>query len=210
MNRYILAVILLFLTILPLVHASGISIVAKDLSGYNIWMPTDGNKLTFLVHVNNPSSTSSISFSWAQVSSWPGTYMNKGNETTPDLRFDANQSKSAYADASNARLNQPLPAGLPTPKPAGSTRNPYNPEHVTWTVSADGSTASFSWKSSAYLPPEGFTIQVTVESKDGGSFGILQANYNGTATINVPKDDNGDYIADHWRKDAWVDVVGKA
>ena len=113
MNRYILAVILIFFTILPLVHTSDISIVAKDLSRYNIWMPTDANKLTFLMHANNPSSTDSISFSWAQVSSWPGTYMNKGNETTPDLRFDANQSKSAYADASNARINQPLPADYP-------------------------------------------------------------------------------------------------
>ena len=205
MKRYIFIVILILLTILPLVHASDVSIVAKSLSQYAKWMPTDGNKLTFLVHVSKPKSKGSIAFSWAQVSSWPGTYMNKGNETTPDLCFDATQSKSAWADVSHARRNEPLPAGLPPPKPVGSTRNPYNPEHVTWTVSDDCSTASFSWVSRAYLPPEGFTIQVTVQSKDGGSFGILQATYNGTATINVPKDDNGDYIADYWRKDAWVD-----
>ena len=95
----------------------------------------------------------------------------------PDLRFYASdQSKDAYANVEKARNDIKLPKGLPA-LPLGHTRNNYDPDDAKWVVADDGSTATFSWTSDAYLPQEGFTIKITVKSKDGGSFGILQASF---------------------------------
>ena len=117
--------------------------------------------------------------------------MNKDSDiesenSRPDLRFYASdQSKDAYADVDKAREDVKL-----------STSGNYAPKYAKWAVADDGSTATFSWTSDANLPSEKFTIKITVKSKDGGSFGTLQASFNGNATINIPKDDNGNYIAD--------------
>ncbi len=45
-----------------------------------------------------------------------------------------------------------------------------------------------------------------MRSEDGGSFGTLVATFNSnTCSINIPKDDNGDYIGDSWEPSAWKD-----
>ena len=66
-------------------------------------------------------------------------------------------------------------------------------------------TATLSWVADTNLPST-FTIPVTVNSEDGGSFGTLVATFNSnTCSINIPKDDNGDYIGDSWETSAWKD-----
>ena len=201
MKRYYFTVLFFMFAALPFVQATNVKIEPLKESTYNNWHPKYDNHLTFLVSVTGLESSGSISFSFTQVSSWPGVYMNKDSSieienSRPDLRFYASdQSKDAYANVEKARDKKKLPEGLPT-LPPGHTRNDYDPDDAKWVVADDGSTATFSWTSDAYLPQEGFTIKITVKSKDGGSFGILQASFNGNATINIPKDNNGNYIAD--------------
>ncbi len=210
MKKYYLTVLLLMFSVIPFVQATNVRIVPKDQYEYDLWQSTYNNPLTFLVTVSDVRSAGSISFSFTQVSSWSGIYMNKNSDieienSRPDLRFYASdQLKEAFANVDKAREGKELPDGLP-PLPPGATRDDYNPVYVNWIVPEDGSTATFSWTHKAYVPPNGFTIKITVKSKDGGSFGILQASFNGgNATINIPKDDNGDYIADSWERGAWV------
>lgn len=166
---------------------------------YDQWLPEDGDTVTFLVTISGASSTGSIVLNLTYVSTWEGTCMNKGSGDDADLYFDAeDQVKAAYADVTYAKLGFMLNSGL-SPLPQGYTRNDFNPEKLTWTITDDGATATLSWVSEAYLPPEGFTIRVIVRCGDYGAFATLEANFNGKATINIPKDDNGDYIADAWR-----------
>lgn len=123
MKRYYFFILLLLLTIIPVVQATNISIVPKNEYGYDNWTPSYNNTLTFLVSVSNVRSTGSISFSFTQVSSWPGVYMNRNSDikienNRPDLRFySSDQSKEAFANVDKARSREELPAGLPAPSP---------------------------------------------------------------------------------------------
>ncbi len=196
MKKYYLTILLF--TLLPFAHAQNVCIEPLNETDFNAWLPEDGDTVTFLVTVAGAQSTGSIELNLTNVSTWEGTCMNKGTGNDADLYFDAeDQSKAAYADVSHARRGEMLNAGLP-PLPAGYTRNNFNPEKLTWTITDEGATATLSWVSEAYLPT-GFTIPVTVRCRDYAAFAILQAHFNGMATINIPKDDNGDYIADAWR-----------
>ena len=198
MKNYYLTILLLLFTLLPFAHAQNVCIEPLNETDFNAWLPEDGDTVTFLVTVADAQSTGSIELNLTNVSTWEGTCMNKGSGDDADLYFDAeDQSKAAYADVSHARSGKILNAGLP-PLDEGQTRNQFNGDKLTWTISNNGATATLSWVSEAYLPTE-FTIPVTVRCRDYAPFATLQAHFNGTATINIPKDDNGDYIADAWR-----------
>ncbi len=201
MKRCYLTILLFLFTSFPFANAQNVCIEPKDISGpnnFNKWLPKDGDTVTFLVTISGASSSGSIVLNLTNVSNWPGTCMNKGSGNDPDLYFTLNdQSKEAYADVAYARSGQMLNAGLPS-LPPGHTRNQFNGKKLTWTITDKGATATLSWVSAAYLPT-GFTIPVTVRCRDYAAFATLEANFNGKATINIPKDDNGDYIADAWK-----------
>ena len=120
---------------LPFLQATNVKIEPLDESTYNNWHPKYDKPLTFLVSVTGLESSGSISFSFTQVSSWPGVYMNKDSSieienSRPDLRFYASdQSKDAYANVEKARENIKLPKGLPA-LPPGHTRNNYYPDKL--------------------------------------------------------------------------------
>ena len=197
MKRYYLAILLLFFTLLPFAHAQNVCIEPMS-DTFHQWLPEDGDKVTFLVTVSGAGSSGSIVLNLTNVSTWEGVCMNKGTGNDADLYFDAeDQVKAAYADVEHARSGKVLNAGLPA-LPHGATRNQFNGNKLTWSISNNGATATLSWVSAAYLPT-GFTIPVTVRCRDYAAFATLEANFNGKATINIPKDDNGDYIADAWR-----------
>lgn len=197
MKRFYLTILLF--TLLPLAHAHNVCIEPMW-DRFNQWLPEDGDTVTFLVTVSNIQSKGTITLNLTNVSTWQGTCMNKGTGNDPDLYFYVgDQVQDAYADVAHARSGQILNAGLP-PLQGGATRNQFNGDKLTWTISDSKSqTVTLSWVTEAYLPPEGFTIPVTVRCRDYAPFATLEANFNGKATINIPKDDNGDYIADAWR-----------
>ena len=108
MNRYYISVLLLLFTAVSVLEATNVKIEPLDESTYNNWHPKYDKPLTFLVSVTGIESSGEISFSFTQVSSWPGVYMNKDSDieienSRPDLRFYASdQSKDAYANVEKA------------------------------------------------------------------------------------------------------------
>ena len=109
MKRYYFTVLFFMFAALPFVQATNVKIEPLKESTYNDWEPTYDKPLTFLVSVTGIESSGEISFSFTQVSSWPGFYMNKDSDieienSRPDLRFYASgQSKDAYANVEKAR-----------------------------------------------------------------------------------------------------------
>ena len=108
MKRYYFTVLFFMFAALPFVQATNVKIEPLDESTYNNWHPKYDKPLTFLVSVTGIESSGEISFSFTQVSSWPGVYMNKDSDieienSRPDLRFYASdQSKDAYANVEKA------------------------------------------------------------------------------------------------------------
>ena len=168
MKRFNVMILFLLLTVVSAVQASNISIVPEDQTGYDEWLPSYGNSLTFFVSVTGASSSGSISFNLTNVSAWTGQYMNKGDETTKDLLFPSQEDK-AYASVEKAQSDELL---------GGS----FDESELTWTISSLKQTATLSWVADTNLPST-FTIPVTVNSEDGGSFGTLVATFNSNYSL---------------------------
>ncbi len=166
-------------------QAQTLTISPKNQDTYNDWEPTNGGTLTFTVNVSNLSAANitggKISFDFETVSRWHGICMNDGEckaPEDPDLYFD-------------------------------STQTTYTAPR--WQQSSESSDSSTSprvdavWNSSDNL--NNFSIDVKVLCRDYGAFGILRVKlYKSTSSssyvfvkevgIVIPKDDNGNYMAD--------------
>ncbi len=169
---------------------------------YDDWKPTDQGKITFTVEVSGIDfSEGSVSLSFEKVSSWIGICMNMPREnpgTDPDLRFyPADQV--------------PLPAGLRW-EPA--IWNDLVGRELTNVNIAVRDSVGVKFNSDSNVGAT-ITFTITVRCEDGGAYGRLVAELsNSTGTSQgsdnkfIPKDDNGDYIADSWEKDKWDGATG--
>ena len=185
-NKMIFCLTFLFIAVfgaIPIVQSQTLSITPSNQTTYDNWEPTNDGTLTFTVTVGGLSaaniSAGEIHVDFEQVSEWPGICMNEGaakaTEDT-DLYFNS----SDYGIGTVPRWQ--LPSGTLPDTPLDEV--------------------SAAWDSSDNL--DNFSIDVTVSCRDYGAFGILRVKLYNTSTssdvfnvsIAIPKDDNGNYIAD--------------
>ena len=203
-NRCSIFILCLF-TILSGLYSSGahaVSIELKPPSNYDTWRPTNTDKITFTVIVDGLHDSSegfsegAVTLSFSEVSEWVGICMNapqSGAESDPDLRFyPKDQSK--------------LSDGLE-----------WDPENWNRLVGDESIADDESVRDSVGVKFDsddnlsGFTFSITVRCEDYGAYGILVATLvdasddtrRWLSDKTVPKDTNGDYIADSWKKDEW-------
>ena len=159
----------------PVAHSQTLLIAPSNQSTYDNWEPTNDGTLTFTVAVSGLSAASisagEIRFDFEQVSNWEGTRMNEGSGTDSDLNFTDTDQTTYTA-----------------------------PRWTQWSGASQNVVAA--WNLSDSL--DSFSMNITVRCKDYGAFGILRAKLYNTSSssdvfdvsIAIPKDDNGNYIAD--------------
>lgn len=237
MKRYSLIALVLMVTASSFVYAAPTiriqeidhtrmnrMIFSEDEARFDTWLPEKDNKLKLLVTVTEPPSTGKIEFDFPEVSNWRGYCMNAddGYGTKQDLCvYEEDQDKyqdrhnphnpdgyKAYATVADALNGNMLP--ITTYRVEGGTRHGFIPQKLRWHTHSDGRTiAGVSWVSRTYLPPDTFTIIITIRSEDYGAFGKLRAKLFkpkligwrllATSTpFKIPKDTNHNNIADVW------------
>ena len=166
-------------------------------SGYDIWKPTDGGKITFTVVVKNlhdPAegfSEGKVTLSFPEViTSWSGICMNSPRlkpQDTPDLRF---YPKDQAVLGNTLKWDSPIwndLVGHPNTSDDSAVKDSVG---VVFTSKDNLDTFSFT---------------ITVRCEDYGAFGILVATlvssdpskpFSASVLKAIPKDDNGDYRAD--------------
>ena len=202
-NRCSILLFCLFtiLFVLCLSDTYAVSIELKSPSDYDDWRPTYNGKLTFTVVVSglhkSPEgfSKGSVTLSFPEVSNWVGICMNAPlpslAQTTPDLRFYPKDQSVLQKGLEWVPKNWNDLVGA---EDTGDT-----------TDVQDSVSVKFDSKDNL----RGFTFTITVRCEDYGAYGKLEAklvsddNRKWLDHKYVPKDDNGDYIADSWQKDAW-------
>ena len=159
----------------PVAQSQTMSIAPSNQTTYDNWEPTNDGTITFTVAVGGLSaaniSAGEIHFDFETVSNWPGICMNDGTGTDPDLNFTDTDQTTYTA-----------------------------PRWTQWSGASQNVVAA--WNSSDSL--DSFSMNITVRCKDYGAFGILRVKLYNTSTssdvfdvsIAIPKDDNGNYIAD--------------
>ena len=161
----------------PVAQSQTLTITPSNQTTYDDWEPTNDGTLTFTVAVSGLSAASisagEIRFDFEQVSNWEGTCMNEGSGTESDLNF-TNTDQTTYTA----------------------------PRWTQWSGATQNVVAA--WNLSDSL--DNFSMDITVRCKDYGAFGILRVKLYNTSSssdvfvyevsIAIPKDDNGNYIAD--------------
>ena len=161
----------------PVAQSQTLTITPSNQTTYDDWEPTNDGTLTFTVAVSGLSAASisagEIRFDFEQVSNWEGTCMNEGSGTDSDLNFTDTDQTTYTA-----------------------------PRWTQWSGATQNVVAA--WNLSDNL--NNFSMDVTVHCKDYGAFGILRVKLYNTSSssdvfvyevsIAIPKDDNGNYIAD--------------
>ena len=162
---------------IPVAQSQTLSITPDNQDTYDNWEPTNDGTLTFTVAVGGLSaaniSAGEVRFDFETVSNWDGTCMNDGSGTDSDLNF-------TYTDQTTYTA----------------------PRWTQWSGATQNVVAA--WNSSDSLG--NFSMNITVRCKDYGAFGILRVKLYNTSSssdvfvneisIAIPKDDNGNYIAD--------------
>ena len=160
----------------PVAQSQTLTITPSNQTTYDDWEPTNDGTLTFTVAVSGLSAASisagEIRFDFETVSNWNGTCMNDGSGTESDLNF-TNTDQTTYTA----------------------------PRWTQWSGATQNVVAA--WNLSDSL--DSFSMNITVRCKDYGAFGILRVKLYNTSSsdvfvyevsIAIPKDDNGNYIAD--------------
>ena len=164
-------------TATPVAQSQTLLITPSNQTTYDNWEPTNDGTLTFTVAVSGLSAASisagEIRFDFETVSNWKGIRMNEGSGTESDLNF-TNTDQTTYTA----------------------------PRWTQWSGATQNVVAA--WNSSDSL--DSFSMDITVRCKDYGAFGILRVKLYNTSSssdvfvyevsIAIPKDDNGNYIAD--------------
>ena len=161
----------------PVAQSQTLSIAPSNQTTYDNWEPTNDSTLTFTVAVGGLSAASisagEVRFDFETVSNWEGTRMNEGSGTDSDLNFTDTDQTTYTA-----------------------------PRWTQWSGASQNVVAA--WNLSDSL--DSFSMNITVRCKDYGAFGILRVKLYNTSSssdvfvyevsIAIPKDDNGNYIAD--------------
>ena len=161
----------------PVAQSQTLSITPSNQTTYDNWEPTNDSTLTFTVAVGGLSAASisagEIRFDFETVSNWKGIRMNEGSGTDSDLNFTDTDQTTYTA-----------------------------PRWTQWSGASQNVVAA--WNLSDSL--DSFSMNITVRCKDYGAFGILRVKLYNTSSssdvfvyevsIAIPKDDNGNYIAD--------------
>ena len=174
---FLSVLLLCILAIHPIVHAQTMTFTPSNQTTYDSWEPTYNDTITFTVTVSGLNATGiskgEVRFDFERVSNWKGICMNEGTKTKADLFF-------RYSDQTVYTA----------------------PRWKKW--SKDKVNAVAEWQQSDNL--DSFTIDITVRCEDYGAFGILRVKlyksklgpdeFLKECLITVPKDENGNYIAD--------------
>ena len=186
-------------------HAVSVELLKP--ADYDTWEPINKGTITITVKVSGLHdrtegfSEGTVTLNFSEITSWIGicmNYPNKMPKSENDLRF-------------YPKDQEPLPDGMN-----------WIPEEWNTLVGAEstgineGVVDEVGFEFTSKINTDTFSVPITIRCEDYGAYGLLLATLvdslddtrTWTAERTVPKDDNGDYIADSWKKDEWNGANG--